>query len=262
MLTQNSELSYKDLPALNLGCEVKDLCQPLFSAINANYFDYCRVYNDNSFMTLSSDAKWLEHFFKEKYVLGAALKHDGMHMWDSYYYQESIHNAKLYFNYSNGISIFRKQNDYIEYFDIAGPLENRQITSMYFNQYDLIDKFVDKFKEEASALILHAESKKIKIPNKILRNDINPFNQNELYFDASLSQKESIILYNFILGKTATEIAIIVNRSVRTIEKHIENIKIKLHCKYQSKSKLIETAIKIGLVDFIPSDYFIRQLSQ
>lgn len=59
----------------------------------------------------------------------------------------------------------------------------------------------------------------------------------EIYF----TEREKNIIFQLIRGKTAREIAIILNRSQRTIEKHIENLKLKTHS--SSKSELIEKII-------------------
>lgn len=67
-----------------------------------------------------------------------------------------------------------------------------------------------------------------------------------------LTQKESIILFYILRGYTAKQIATKKHRSVRTIEKHITNIKQKLVIK--SKAELIEIASKFNLYKYIPVD--------
>lgn len=64
---------YLKFPAFNLTREVNELCKPFFRASGANYFDYNRVYNDNSFLTLASDGIWLENFFTNRYKFCTAF---------------------------------------------------------------------------------------------------------------------------------------------------------------------------------------------
>lgn len=59
-----------------------------------------------------------------------------------------------------------------------------------------------------------------------------------------LTQRELKCIDGLLLGKTAAEIAEVVYLSVRTVEKHLSNIKEKLYCR--SKSALIAQLIRLG----------------
>lgn len=79
-------------------------------------------------------------------------------------------------------------------------------------------------------------------------------NQDETtYF---LSKKEQEVLFYFIRGKTAQDIANILNRSKRTIEMHLESIKEKFQV--QNKAALIEKAILEGFMNVIPQAIFSK----
>jgi len=69
------------------------------------------------------------------------------------------------------------------------------------------------------------------------------------YFD-NITAMESVCLFYLIRGKTTKEIASIVNRSPKTIDKHVENLKAKLNC--YNKSSLIAYAHSQGLMFIIP----------
>lgn len=66
------------------------------------------------------------------------------------------------------------------------------------------------------------------------------------YNNIYLTQRQKEIIYHMVRGKTAKEIAVILNVSPRTIEHHIENIKIRTNS--DSKSELIDKMF----------DYFIK----
>lgn len=66
----------------------------------------------------------------------------------------------------------------------------------------------------------------------------------------NLTKKEHECLFLLVRGKTASEIALMLNVSKRTIETHIENIKNKFGC--TKKSELIEKAIAVGYVTLLP----------
>jgi PAS domain S-box-containing protein len=69
-----------------------------------------------------------------------------------------------------------------------------------------------------------------------------------------LSKKEMVVLFYFLRGKTAREIADIIFRSEKTIHFHLEAIKSKFGV--ASKSDLIEKAIHDGFMNIIPDEVF------
>lgn len=72
------------------------------------------------------------------------------------------------------------------------------------------------------------------------------------FFD--LTKKELECFFYLIRGKSASEIAKILNRSLRTIQTHIEHIKQK--CNVTKKSELFELADTYGLLTTIPTSLF------
>lgn len=78
-------------------------------------------------------------------------------------------------------------------------------------------------------------------------------------FDSfNLSKREAMCLFYMIRGKTAKQIGDILCISKRTVEVHLENIKIKFGCK--SKSEVIGKAIEAGFIQLIPHDYLIKKV--
>ena len=65
-----------------------------------------------------------------------------------------------------------------------------------------------------------------------------------------LSKKEMVVLFYFLRGKSAREIAEIICRSEKTVNMHLETIKLKFSV--TSKSQLIEKAIFEGFINIIP----------
>lgn len=228
MLSLDDKSFYKKLPAFNLVAEMNELCLPLFRVIGANYFDYNRVYNDNSFLTLTSDASWLEHFFKRKYKLCTALKRSGAHLWEAYYYQSPTLDAKVNFNHDHGITIINKQDNYVEYVDIAAPTSHREITSFYLNNFDYIENFISEFMDKSANLIAIAEKSLIQLPNVLCcpKDD----KSNLWIQDILISNREKQCLELYLTGNTAKETAKILQLSHRTVEEYINNLKNKLGC--------------------------------
>jgi len=68
--------------------------------------------------------------------------------------------------------------------------------------------------------------------------------------DIELSVRQKQCLFFLLYGKTAKAIANILKISPRTVETHIDNMKIKFGCR--SKSELIDAAINLGFLDVLP----------
>lgn len=66
----------------------------------------------------------------------------------------------------------------------------------------------------------------------------------------NLSARESEIVFYLLRGRTAKEIAVTLNLSFRTVEKHMERIKTKMGC--YNKSQLVEKAWSLGLSGYLP----------
>jgi len=67
----------------------------------------------------------------------------------------------------------------------------------------------------------------------------------------NLTEKQEICLFYLIRGKSVKEIGQLLKLSPRTVESHIDAMKLKLYC--EKKSQLIEKAIMSGFVNYIPA---------
>ena len=74
--------------------------------------------------------------------------------------------------------------------------------------------------------------------------------------DVLFSKKEMLIIFFFLRGKTAREIAYIISRSERTVNFHLDTIKDK--CLVSSKSLLIEKLIHEGYLNILPEEVFTK----
>ncbi len=94
-------------------------------------------------------------------------------------------------------------------------------------------------------LKISTEGNSIKIPRKQIEYMLEDNLSNSL-----LSSRQSECLFFLLRGKTAKQIAKILNLSFRTVEEYIEQMKIKLNC--STKSELINKAIAEGYMNIIP----------
>lgn len=80
------------------------------------------------------------------------------------------------------------------------------------------------------------------------------------YISLPLTERQQICLFLLIRGKTAKNIASILNISIKTIEEHTAKIKQKMNC--FSKSQLIEKAIDNGFLFYIPQQILHQNLER
>ncbi len=73
-----------------------------------------------------------------------------------------------------------------------------------------------------------------------------------------LSKRQKQCLLLLARGKTATDIANILNISNRTAEHYIDDVKVKLNC--ATKQELIDASLKKGYINIIPSETFAECL--
>ena len=144
--------------------EVYEICKPLFDKFKLNYFDHTRVYPDGRFTTLTSDAKWCQHYFKKKYPISSAIVDTGIHLWTNYVSAECVKDGEELFNHYNGITIFKKHEDYCEFYNFAAPKENSKVLDFYLNHLDILEQFFSCFQEKANHLESQASKERLLLP--------------------------------------------------------------------------------------------------
>lgn len=83
------------------------------------------------------------------------------------------------------------------------------------------------------------------------KQQINYIISSSHFLPSTLTEKQELCLFLLIRGRTLRQIADVMKISIKTVEDHINAIKIKLSCK--TKSQLIEKAIDVGFFYHIPS---------
>lgn len=92
---------------------------------------------------------------------------------------------------------------------------------------------------------------------KALRNQFNYVLGDNLKIQ-DLSTRQSECLFLLLRGRSAKAIANMLNISQRTVESHIEEVKIKFKC--HNKQQLIEKSINEGYLNFIPESLIEKLL--
>jgi len=126
--------------------------------------------------------------------------------------------------------ILNDAHQVVSIYSQAKDITNNRLVDFSRFMFDINKKYTKKNKSGFDCTIVH-------------QDDIN-----------GLSKKEMVVLFYFLRGKTAREIASIICRSDKTVNFHLETIKVKFNV--TSKSALIEKAIYDGFMNIIPDEIF------
>lgn len=234
---------------------VQELTGPL-KALNINLFSHTRVYKDNTFIDISDRGDMLDYFyyqtdlyehyipdvnpwaFKDEFFLCSTLKGN-----------PSIEGLRDDLRIDNIIVLFEIYKDHCELWHFGTMPDNELMTSFYLNNIHLLKEFCYYFKEQASDVIHLAEQNKIKRSKDLIENCECPPCVVEGHIQAfqdsfelggiefcykrraiKLSKREREVIKWSLLGKTSTEVAMILGISKRTVEAHLAKVKRRFDC--------------------------------
>lgn len=233
--------------------EVSEICKPLFEHFDMNYFAYFRIYHDQKMMGLLSDHEWFKYFIDHGHVYQNGKKlNAGLHLWDNTFSEEMLHDAKEHYDHEHGLYIISENKDYTESVVFATNAGNHDVFNAYFNQTEKLKQFAFYFKNKAARLIEQSEKQPIYFDKPLHANaesevELERFAE-KLYLDeyvlatsngcVTITPREFECTLLLADGKTAKEIARILNISHRTVESYLLHVRKKLDC--HSKAEIVE----------------------
>ncbi len=243
--------------SLDLSSDVFNICEPFFKKYCLNAFSYARIYPDGTRTELWSDPQALEHtFFKKKYIVGAytpnyfseeekfavlQLKVNGYPKILREKYTQQLLDQRECFNHDHSFILINRETNFCEYFIFYAPIEAYSILNFYINNLDILNNFTIQFKHVAVDLIKKSDCHRIPMPHCSLLTKNNKSTlldkKYPIFTSGQLSNREQEIAVLLLNGKVAREVGDILHISKRTVESHIEHMKIKANC--HKKSELI-----------------------
>lgn len=250
--------------------DIDDVCKPL-KMIGITSFDYVRTFDDGSKITLCNNAVWLSKYYNEKfYKSGNFEKHpknytSGVALWSSMLDQKVFSYGRNYFDIDNGITIKKASKDAksCEFYFFGGPCKDKWLVEFLINNLELLDHFIFYFKDRAAKIIKKSLQSRIYLPESPMLLDTAQELVSSINLDGSvlfrnffketkikklkleiegksvyLTEKEYIVALLLVSGCAPSVIANKIYRSTKTINRHIENIKLKLNC--HKRERLIE----------------------
>lgn len=243
-------IDLKNNIALIASAEVENICSWFLKKNNLNYFLYDRTYDDGHRFTLCNHSDWTNHYYQYDYQnIGKFERHSSCYqncfvLWD--WWTKDSHSHKIMkisadsFDICHGLTLVKCGSNYFDTFNFATNKNNFFINEFYLSNIDLFENFSLYFLEQSKSLIRKAnkdlyfvEYKNIDFysehPDTLLNT--GKLNLLNLYNKPILSYRELNCVNWLLKGKTVSEVAMILDISTRTAEKHLISIKEKLNCR-------------------------------
>ncbi len=237
---------------LNSGLIIDNLLHPL-KKYGINYFAYQKTYADGSRICLTNRVDDLKAYLTERhYLVGncEAIPHlykKQAVLWSTLPQQHLYQFSREHFNIDHGITFIQPSKNTCEFYAFASARNRGNIVNFYLNNLDVLANFNDAFKTQANSLLKECSNNTIifpyhgrTIPAFRLENSAQ---NNDL---CGLTQRQADCLFYLTKGLTAKEIAQVIKLSPRTVEDHIERVKVKFHC--LSRGDLINKALTLNFI--------------
>ena len=233
--------------------EINKICASFFKNTGLTYYNFVRIYNDNSRISLCTNKKWHDYFLKQdKKHINLETTEDGASLkviWDCLSNMKNnklIVDAREMFNIDHGCTLIKNFEGYIEYHYFATETGNDHVNMMYINEDAKLHRFITYFKQEAAPLI--SGSKKLEFKNtkfwhgkdrqKIYEKEKQRIHLEGKYSGIYLTRRQAQVFKQTAEGKTTKQIARQLDIGAATVETHIKSLKLKLSCSRQCFSDI------------------------
>lgn len=238
--------------------KIDQICKTLYQTTPITYFCYQRVYFDDRYTLLPTHPSMVDYFWKNRLIQDLWLFSEsarsissGLYFWhmarlfSTPIQREIAHGVSKQIGLTEGIDIIERHHDFFDVYTFASNDLNIYKVSISF-----LRQFIFYFKKEGYLLCRNAWEEKLDVSfnlpsqnnfslppttwdNNLYNND--SFNLDKYYLfsrsaDTFLTKREIDCLRQMANGKTSKEAALLLGISYRTVDKHIENIKLRLEC--------------------------------
>lgn len=218
---------------VSLSKDIKEICEPHFKQLGLDHLNYIHRDSHGNVTYLCSNQKWLDHYIKKSYPkIGAFEKNIELSqykfaLWNGLDSDDRIlTDSKEITGVEYGIAIVKQEQDGVSFYNLGAKSADPSIVNKYINEVNQYENFVSAFQEKAIDLFRVAKKFKMNVCFDSVKSKKPEYRFRNLY----LTKREHECVTYLIRGKTAEEIAIILNISKRTVETHVQNIKRKMNC--------------------------------
>jgi len=246
---------------------VNSFCEPLFNTFDMALFSYVRIFPNCKMLRLSNIPSLTDQYFKHSFYNDSKVYGIPKISINNISYSLLIGEPQgdfcriLYndFKIWNFLLIYERLEDYSNCWCMGASRENSEILGVYLNHIEAFKKFIVYFKEKflSSPDFLNPLVYITTSVDHLKKSAQTQEKDHEKFFEETkwsnlllkpeknilrLSKREGECLIHLVNGLTMKKMASLMDVSIRTIETHINNIKIKTKC--YNKSEIIQLANK------------------
>jgi DNA-binding CsgD family transcriptional regulator len=232
--------------------QINEVCKPFNDYCKLNYFGHSHIQPLNGkYFTLATDPSAAEYYHSEKGLPPSGYLN--FHEIQSGVYfpttgdpdkkfgwmEGSIKKFREKFGISNPALVVNKQGNYADLYLFS--VQSKNVYELFCNNFDIVENFLFYYKENAKNIIDNAKVLMIKsdvihptLSSKgSMTKQKNYFNVNQYWLTINnqqtcLTAREYEIIASLADGLSSKQTGAKLYCSGRTVEKHIENLKIKL----------------------------------
>lgn len=238
----------KDNILFSCADDINRLCQPLFKHFDIANFTYLQVFPDMSRVHLDSDPCWTETFYTRIEDYSKEYLTESYH-WKSGYspmlvLEDACIPDCMAHDVGEGVVLTNQLPNATEIVYFSHSWRKYQDTKLHLllRNIDLLQLFLKYFREEAKDLINQSAKDPILCPFMQPNESPRVFNTSGIERDTfikdlnqqrnkyGLTRRELDCIYYTSLDMTSKEVARRLSISPKTVERHLENAKIRLGC--------------------------------
>lgn len=230
---------------LSMSAGLRDLALEYFKGSDLCYFEHARIYKNGQAFRIINNPYITSDFLEHKFALPAPsiYPNPGLFVWSGINglndFDQQNQHLKLKYNIDHGVCLARPNADYLEMFDFAAPSHKISNINYCINNVAKLETFCEKYIDHFANEFVNINQYLIKLPLRPSNFATDPRISNAFSL-ATVRELECVVLLTS--GNTAKMSARILGISERTVERHIENLKIKLQVHYKAEliSKFLE----------------------
>lgn len=240
-----------------------DISKPLSEEFNFNFFEYHKFFDDHTFLYLCTNKEWHKYYLK-KYARSLLIKNHIKKVFveNMRHYvlipstvKYSKNDIDIYIEDMNGYNIYNclymyiHHKDSLEVFGFSTHLPNHAFVNKYFNNLDVLYRFITFFCERAKDIIhishktsdslekgfliqqqrtLTRQEKEIEKFLKNIEITRYPIFVGEKIF--YLTPRQVQCVYYLSKGRTYKQIAKLLGIGPKAVESHLTTVKTKVGC--------------------------------
>ena len=284
-MTESNEKPYSNENAYKFNSQIlpklNDVCRPLFENTGVSSFRYFRIFEDSSYINLSTSEEWLKVRLEKIHDNGvnfhAPLQSAVEEKCEYYLWPDNPNDSvsKLFIDFViwNGFSVYQRKGNSVEAWSFGADVNAQNMKNFYLNNTHIITNFVNFFKVQTPSLVDESNNDirahfrdKISIEPNLPVDPCKNFESNLWSDGIPIKTDQNYVLITtrefqsgFLLsrGCTVKEAAQILKISHRTVDSHLVSLKRKTNCPY--KPDLIK--VFIDNFDYLPKNFDLLLLN-